>query len=344
MRSRLTSFLTLSALTLLVASPAALAQSRNRPGMKKLLMNTFDMSNAIIDVDKLMAPGVPKDGIPALNNPEKTAAVSASFPTMDGRVISVEINGEAVAYPIGILNFHEAANDVVGGVPIVVMYCPLCDSAAVADRRVTTKDGKKMTLEFGISGFLYNSNMVMYDKASNGIWSQVYMRAMTGPIAGTRLTLLPMRVEPFSKFIAAHPNGKVLTTNTGYDRPYDRNPYQGYFDDPNAIFQQFGWRDDLPLKTLGAGIAAGDEAIFVTTAALDEHDGIMTIKTHLGDVTVEHTNAGIATVVDVQGVNIMQAYWHSWSAFHPKTRVVAGAGEVKTDQDNDQEDEEKDDR
>ena len=314
----------------LVIAPSLFAQARGNPDMKKHLMDVFDMSNPIINLDELLAPGVNKDGIPALTDPKKTPAASADFPSLTDRVISVVINDEAVAYPIKILNWHEAANDTVGGVPIVVMYCPLCDSAAVADRRVTTKDGKELTLEFGISGFLYDSNMVLYDQTSMGIWSQVYMRAMTGPLAGTRLKLLPMRVEPFAKFIAAHPNGEVLTKDTGYQRPYDRNPYEAYLKDSERVFQKFVWRHDLPPKVLGAGIADGDDAVFVTTAAVKAHGGTMKVKTKHGEVTVLRNDAGFAFEDVPAGVDVMQAFWHAWSAFHPKTRLIAAEGEAKS--------------
>ena len=309
----------------------AFAQDRNNAEMKETLMGIFDMSNAIIDVDALLAPGVPKDGIPSITDPEKVAASSADFPTMTGRVVSVTINGEAAAYPIQILNWHEAVNDTVGGVPIVVTYCPLCDSASVADRRITTKDGETLTLEFGISGFLYNSNMVMYDQTSMGIWSQVYNRAMTGPLAGTRLTTLPFRVESFAKFIASNPTGKVQTTNTGHNRAYDRNPYQNYFENAESVYHEFGWRDELPLKALGAGIMAGDEAIFVTVKAMEEAGGTMTVETALGEVTVVRTEAGVAFENVADGIEVMQTFWHSWSAFHPQTTYRAGAGEAKSE-------------
>jgi len=312
----------------LALASAALGQGRNNPAMKKTLMETFDMSNAIIDLDALLAPGVPKDGIPALKDPETTPAATAEFPELTDRVVTVVIGDEAVAYPIKILNWHEAVNATVGGVPIVVMYCPLCDSAAAADRRVTTKTGETITLEFGISGFLYNSNMVMYDQTSMGIWSQVYLRAMTGPLAGVRLHTIPIRVEPFAKFIATHAHGTVLTTNTGHDRPYSLNPYKDYFADGERVFHEFHWRTDLPLKTLGAGLLTDDEAVFITTQALEEHGGSMTVTTGRGPVTVTLTDAGFAFDDVADGVDVIQAFWHSWSAFHPETRIIAGDGEA----------------
>jgi Protein of unknown function (DUF3179) len=321
--------LSLAAIVAVLPSAPAQAQGRNNPKMKSKLLDTFDMSGAIIEIDDLLAPGVPKDGIPALTNPPRTGALGADYPSMTGRVITVEINGEAVAYPIQILNWHEAVNDTVGGVPIVVTYCPLCDSAAVARRTITTKDGKEETIEFGISGFLYNSNMVMYDKTSNGIWSQIYMRAMTGPLAGTHLSLFPVRVESFAKFQASHSKGQVLTTDTGYDRPYDRNPYESYMKDPKRVFHEFGYGSELGPKVLGAGILAGDEAVFISVDAIAEKGGSMTVKTKMGKVKIERTEAGIAATTVPDGVNVMQAFYHSWSAFHPQTSIIATKAEKK---------------
>jgi len=308
--------------SVVLASAPAFAQ-RGPSGMEDRLMKQFDMSNPQINVDDLLAPGVPKDGIPSLTNPERTKAMDADYPEPDARVIAVEINDEAAAYPLGILNWHEAVNDTVGGRPIAVTYCPLCDSAAVVDRRVKTDEGKTITLEFGISGFLYNSNMVMYDRQTNGLWSQVFMRAMTGPLAGTKLDHLPVRVVKFSQFLAEHPEGEVLTTDTGHARNYDANPYQRYFES-DRVFHDFGYDDRLGPKTLGVGVLVSeDEAIFATKQAILEKGGSMTIETSKGEVKVSADDAGVQVDSAPDGVDALQTFYHSWSAFHPETSIIA---------------------
>jgi len=288
--------------------------------MKAQLLDLYDLSNPQIDIDKIIAPGVWQDGIPPLTNPERVAVADADYPAPTGRVIEVVINGEAVAYPIGILNFHEIANDTVGGEPIAVTYCPLCDSVAVISRNIEV-DGTSQTLEFGVSGFLYNSNVVMYEKTTNALWSQVLMEAVTGPHAGRSLKHYPARVIPFSEFNMLHPRGEVLTTNTGHDRDYRSNPYQRYFDDPDRVFGGFEFTDErLANKTLGMGVVVGDNAYFIPQSAARK--GPITIETDAGEVKISADEAGMQAVTVPDGARTIQTFWHSWAAFHPKTTIV----------------------
>ena len=162
----------------------------------------------------------------------------------DDRVIMVEIDGEVLAAPFKILNYHEVVNDRVGGEPVAATYCPLCDSATVISREVT-HDGKTQTLEFGVSGALYNSNVLMYDRTHKGLWSQLAMKAVTGPMAGTQLDHLPVRVLPWSAFLAEYPEARVVSRETGHQRPYERSAYQRYFsDDALMVGRPFVWRRD----------------------------------------------------------------------------------------------------
>jgi len=325
---------------LLVAlvAPVALAQNAGsgpdsvaarRQKFKQALLANYDLSNPKIDIDKLFAPGVGKDGIPALTYPRRDKAASAGFPTPDGRVIAVEINGEAVAYPLLILDRHEIVNDRVGGVPIAATYCPLCDSVAVFKRTITDSNGTTRELEFGVSGFLYNSNVVMYERSTNGLWSQVLMAAVTGPDAGRSLEYLPVRVMSFKQFLKDYPEGEVLSTKTGYGVGYTFNPYKRYFADPNYIFHKFKFDDRLPPKTLGVGILAGDKAWFVE--ARSAFKGPVNVKTPKGDVVVVADEAGVRVVDQPKGVATIQTFYHSWSAFHPGTAIVPEPAKKNTD-------------
>lgn len=134
---------------------------------KEKLLTNYDLSNPQLDIDDLFTPGVDIDGIVALNDPAKVIAKNAAFPLGSSRVIEVVINDEAVAYPLAIMSVHEVANDTVGGVPVAVTYCPLCDSASVFDRHLPSADGKEIVAEFGISGMLYQSNLTMYDRLAS---------------------------------------------------------------------------------------------------------------------------------------------------------------------------------
>jgi hypothetical protein len=178
----------------------------------------------LIEYDELMAGGPPRDGIPSIDHPQFITSEAAQTWLADNEpVLAVILNGEARAYPVQILTWHEIVNDMVGDTPILVTFCPLCNSAIVFDRRL---DGQ--LYEFGVSGLLRYSDMVMYDRTTESLWQQITATAIVGDLAGARLTFLPSSMISFADFRAAHPDGQILSRDTGYERPYGRNPYVGY--------------------------------------------------------------------------------------------------------------------
>jgi len=183
-----------------------------------------DFSHSAVAFGEILSGGPPKDGIPAIDDPmfAKVARVQP-VPAASDPVVSVEINGEARAYPLSVLIWHEIVNDTMAGVPIAVTYCPLCNSAIVFDRRVA---GEATT--FGTTGKLRHSDMVMYDRASESWWQQFEGRAIIGLRLGTVLKTLPSRLESWAEFTARNPTGLVLMPDDPGARPYGRNPYAGY--------------------------------------------------------------------------------------------------------------------
>ena len=138
-------------------------------------------------------------------------------------VIGLAIGGDARAYPLRILIWHDIVNDTVAGVPVTVTYCPLCNSAIVFDRRVPPH-----VLDFGTTGKLRNSDLVMYDRQTESWWQQFTGEAIVGALTGTQLKLLPARLESFAEFKARHPAGQLLVPTDPKKRDYGRNPYVGY--------------------------------------------------------------------------------------------------------------------
>jgi hypothetical protein len=183
-----------------------------------------DLSKKSIDLRELMSGGPPKDGIPAILNP-KFVGVDEAHAWLDDKepVLMVEHGGEARAYPLQILIFHELANDQIGDLPILVSYCPLCNSAITFDRRI----GGKMH-SFGVSGMLRNSDMVMYDHQTDSLWQQLTGDALVGAHTGKQLTLISSQVVPWDRFAKNFPNAKVLSKQTGHARRYGTTPYGGY--------------------------------------------------------------------------------------------------------------------
>jgi hypothetical protein len=179
-------------------------------------------------------------------------------------VVAVTIRGESRAYPVQILVWHEIVNDTIAGVPVAVSYCPLCNTALVYDRRVTGK-----VLDFGTSGELYNSDLVMYDRQTQSLWVQFLGEAVAGVLTGTRLADYPAQTVSWGDWQRAHPTSWVLSTDTGFVRPYGVNPYPGYDDIRGRPFLFDKPTDGrLPAMSRVVGLRQGDQAIAVTFAAL----------------------------------------------------------------------------
>ena len=305
-------------------------QTRERPRVtKEALLDLYDLSDARIDIDDLLAPGMPQDGIPPLTDPKFENASEAAFPPEEARVAVVTINEETRAYPLLILNFHEIVNHTVGGRPIAVLYCPLCDSVSVVDRTLDRGDDKDpLLLEFGVSGFLHHSNVVMYDRQTNSLWSQVFAQAVTGPHAGSTLRHLPFEMMRFAEFRAKHPDGAVLSRETGHQRPYDVNRYERYFKS-DRIFHAFDFGDELPPKTLGMGIRADDFTAFVTQRRAKERR--VTVETPHGKVILSANESGFVIHESPETVQTVQTFFHSWSAFFRDTQIMASEDERATE-------------
>ncbi|MFQ5995829.1 MAG: DUF3179 domain-containing protein [Acidiferrobacterales bacterium] len=183
-----------------------------------------DFSRYCVPYGEILSGGVPRDGIPPIDNPKFVTTDDADqWIGAEEPVIALELNGDARAYPLQIMTWHEIANDVVGGVPITVSFCPLCNSAVVFDRRL---DG--VVYDFGVSGNLRNSDLIMWDRQTESWWQQLTGEGIVGTLAGKKLTLLASTTIAWSDFKAANPGGKVLSRDTGHFRQYGQNPYVGY--------------------------------------------------------------------------------------------------------------------
>jgi len=303
----------------------------NRPGSVDIATE-YDLSNLTIPKDQIHTL-LPRDAIPALIDPELIPLADATYLNDDDRIIDVTVaNGstvESVAVPLKILNFHEVSNFTISGKPIAATYCPLCDSVTLVSRTVTNADGKTEILEFGVSGALYNSNVLMYDTAYKSLWSQLGLKAVSGPLAGTDLEHLPVKIVPWSQFKSDHPQGQVISINTGHERPYEGNPYQRYFDDQDYIMVPLATHGNaLPKKTLGLGIKAtteeSDESYFVAAASVGER---FVIKTKLGNVIAVSTEAGVQVISAPNSVHTVQSFYYAFSAFHPNTKVLTESAE-----------------
>ena len=194
---------------------------------------------------------LPKDGIRSIDDPRFVSAAEATDMADHEFVIGVSIDGDTRAYSINVLSRHEIVNDVVGGVPIAITYCPLCFTGIVYDRRVAGE-----TLEFGVSGKLVMNDLVMYDRQSNSLWQQILGEGIDGRYKGTRLTLVPAMQTTWAQWRAIHPDTLVLDKNGGYSS----DSYAGYYSGGDqGVLGGFRSDDRLPAKAFVLGLLVGDE-------------------------------------------------------------------------------------
>lgn len=212
-----------------------------------------------VSFDEIFSGGPSKDGIPSIDAPKHISIAKADdWLAAREPVIEVLINDEIKAYPIQILTWHEIVNDMVGGVPIAVTYCPLCNTAIVFERTVNDQ-----VLDFGTTGRLRYSNLIMYDRQTETWWQQGTGEGIVGELTGTQLNFVPAAMISWETFKEANPEGKVLSRDNGFNRPYGKNPYPGYDDVNNSPFLYQGPTvpDVLPPLAWVLSIEVNDESV-----------------------------------------------------------------------------------
>jgi Protein of unknown function (DUF3179) len=293
-------------LTVLIAAPtlAAVAQ------------NGFDLSNATIPQNEILPGGPPRDGIPSIDQPRFVKASEANFLRDDDRILSVKVDKEVRAYPLRILNSHEIVNDEIGEKPIAVTYCPLAGAAIVFDRRVNGR-----TLSFGVSGLLYQSDLVMYDRETQSLWPQVAMKAVSGPQVGAQLRRLSGEDMTWRAWRDAHPDGKVLSIETREDLA---DPYQSYERSSETMFPVKWSRPELPKKSWVIGVIVNDHA---KAYALDDLKKETRVQDNVASAPIEiaydpaKRSAQIFDKQTGQTIPFTAAYWFAWQAFYPNTEL-----------------------
>ncbi|MEM8619683.1 MAG: DUF3179 domain-containing protein [Actinomycetota bacterium] len=253
-----------------------------------------ELPEPAIDLSRLRSGGPPPDGIPSIDDPVFQTADSATHLAPEAPVLALEIDGDARAYPLEVMVWHEIVNDTVGGVPVAVAYCPLCNSVTVHDRRV---EGR--VLDFGVSGLLYNSSLVMYDRQTETLWSHFAGRPLYGELGSAELVDYPATIVGFEEWRAANPDGLVLTRETGESRQYGVNPYPGYDDvnsDPFLFEGEVDGRYTAMTRMVGVESADGEDALAFPLLELQE-SGVSTGSLG-GDDVVAFWVPGAASALD----------------------------------------------
>lgn len=289
-----------------------------RPGSVDL-DKEYDLSNLQIPKEQIHTL-LPRDAIPALTDPAVESVREATWLTDDARIIAVVRGDEVIGVPLPILDWHEVVNLTIGGEPIAVTYCPLCDSATVFSRKVRSAAADEpVVLEFGVSGALYNSNVLMYDRRDKGLWSQLGMKAVSGPLSGTTLEMLPVQIIPLALLRSDHPDAMIVSRDTGHRRNYGRSPYGSYFSEEGLMVPVASHGTVLPRKMLGLGVSLGDEAWFIPIVAIKDE---FVLTTPAGAVRVVQSKAGVSVVEAPAAVKTAQSFYYAWSAFFPHTKIL----------------------
>jgi hypothetical protein len=273
-----------------------------------------------IPLNEIISGGPPKDGIPSINNPKFwTVAQADNFLNNDDIGLGLEYKGEARFYPFRILVWHEIVNDKVAGDPILVTYCPLCLTGIVFESRVQSQ-----AQEFGVSGRLWRSNLLMYNRDSNpdneSLWSQVLGEAVSGPNTGEKLKIITSDIVRWGDWKKVYPNAKVLSTDTGTGRNYSQDPYGDYYTSQSVSFGASFNDNRLHPKALVIGIEINGKQkayhveVLPKGETVDNFIGkeIVINKDSLGRVRISANGEEIPTV---------WGFWFSWLAVHPDTEL-----------------------
>jgi len=271
----------------------------------------------LIPLTDILSGGPSKDGIPSIDTPKFIAVNDATFLAEGDLGLLLTIGSDTRFYPFRILNWHEIVNDTVGGKPVTITYCPLCATAIVYDRTIS-----RGISEFGVSGFLYQSNLLMYDRLTDSLWSQATAQAVVGPLTGERLKPLRSNIVQFGTVQKQHSDAQILSTDTGQHRDYSRNPYEGYERDSGTYFPVRKTDTRLHAKDLVYGIVVGGKAKAYPLTILRKSG---TINDDIDGVEIEVVYDAETQVVTFQnlekGEEIIPLYgfWFSWVAQYPTT-------------------------
>lgn len=281
--------------------------------------NGFRIDNALIPVNDIRKGGPPRDGIPSLDDPVFVSAEDATYLSGRDRVLGISINGFAHAYPIRILNYHEIVNDIVGGTAVAITYCPLCGSGTAFEATINGR-----SYEFGVSGLLYNSDVLMYDRNTGSLWSQLMVQAVTGPMKGTRLQQLPLSHTSWQEWTERYPETRVLSNKTGYSRNYKVDPYPNYGRDGKLYFPVTHSSKKYRRKEIVMGLEIDGQFKAYPFKELKKGESRFDDEFAGAKFSVEFdAKHRTARVVKADGSEIptITAFWFAWYAFHPETDV-----------------------
>ncbi len=283
------------------------------------ILNGFDLSSADIPVDEVRGGGPPRDGIPALTDPSRDPVeVADRWLAGEDRVIGVSFGGESVAYPIRILNWHEIVNDVVGGRPVLVTFCPLCGTGVVFDARIRGEPR-----DFGVSGLLFRSDVLLFERRTESLFSQLLMRGVSGPLKGEPLRPVEFTVTSWEAWKEAHPRTQALSLSTGYARDYGTDPYADYHKSRFTMFSVRFQSSGRGAKDWAFLVGAPEHPLLVPEEEAQAWpEGRRRLKN--GAILTYHRRDRRLSATDGKGrsLTVIPGYWFAHRAFYPEAPIV----------------------
>ncbi|WP_406660167.1 DUF3179 domain-containing protein [Methanolobus sp. ZRKC3] len=273
----------------------------------------------LIHPSKLRSGGPPMDGIPSIDNPKYVSVEQADEWIEDNElVLALSYKNSIRVYPLQILVWHEIVNDFIEGDPILITYCPLCGSGIAYERTLDNE-----TVEFGTTGKLYNSNLVMYDRRTNSYWTQIDGLAIVGELTGTELKAISIDTVVWRDWKKAHPESEVLSQDTGFSRRYGTDPYGSYYEDSYLFFPVETEDNRVHPKTVIFGIEADGVFKAYRESDLLETDTIEDVVNGV-NITVQRDDVGIVKITNLdtdEEIVKERDFWFAWYAFHPETEL-----------------------
>ena len=260
-----------------------------------------------------------RDCIPSIDDPKFVTVGQAGFIADEDLVLGLSLNGYFRAYPTRILDQHEIVNDIVAGIPIAITWCPLCGSAVAVIREVDD-----VMTEFGVSGLLFNSDLVLYDRRTETLWEQIGAKGIVGPLTGEKLILTPVTTTRWGTWRTAHPDTIVLSEDTGFPYDYSKDAYARYRQSGQLMFPVSGNDDSIHPKTVVFGFDVHGRKIAVTESQLNE-SGSFDLDLAGEKFVINSAEDGSVWMQSETGDDIfdpVRLYWFAWYTFHPDTELL----------------------
>ncbi|MCU7799576.1 MAG: DUF3179 domain-containing protein [gamma proteobacterium symbiont of Lucinoma myriamae] len=281
--------------------------------------NGFDLSGSLIDSNEIHHGGPAKDGIPAIDKPVFITAEQADYLLNDDHVLGLSINGISRAYPIKILNYHEIVNDFFLKKAVVMTYCPLCGSGVAYSANI---EGTNTT--FGVSGLLYNSDVLLYDRETNSLWSQLLSKAISGERKGVELAMLPVNHTTWQDWKKHYPDTVVLSDKTGFDRDYSRTPYGNYDKSQSLYFPVSQLNKDYHPKEYVLGLKLSGKTKVYPFAELSKMTSPYKDSLAGKEITITFdakNRTGKILDINQNEIPVVTSFWFAWMAFYPASEV-----------------------